>query len=125
VQLEEVLGLVWFQLRLLTSQPALGFGDLHPFSRAQADQIGLELRNHREHVEQEPSDGIGGVVNRAAEAELDVSSGQLIEDVAGTGSERASRSSFVTTKVSPARQAASASRRHGRSRFVPVRPWST
>jgi hypothetical protein len=32
---------------------------------------------------------------------------------------------FVTTSVSPARQAASAWRRPGRSRCVPVRPWST
>jgi hypothetical protein len=42
VQLEEVLGLVWLQLRLLASQPALGFGALHPFSGAQPDQIGLD-----------------------------------------------------------------------------------
>ena len=42
-----------------------------------------------------------------------------------SGTERASRSSFVTTRVSPSRQAARASRSPGRSRFVPVRPWST
>jgi len=42
-----------------------------------------------------------------------------------SGSERASRSSLVTTSVSPERQAASASRRPGRARLVPVRPWST
>jgi hypothetical protein len=101
-----VHGLVWLQLRLLAWQPAHGFGDLHPFSGAQPDLIGLELRNHRDHVDEQPSDGIDGVGNRAAEAELDVSVGQLIEDVAGSCSERASRSSFVTTKVSPTRQAA-------------------
>jgi hypothetical protein len=39
-----------------------------------------------------------------------------------SGSDRASRSSLVTTIVSPARQAASANRRPGRSRLVPVRP---
>jgi hypothetical protein len=38
-----------------------------------------------------------------------------------SGSDRASWSSFVTTKVSPPRQAARASRRSGRSRLVPVR----
>ena len=42
-----------------------------------------------------------------------------------SGTEWASRSSFVTTRVSPSRQAARASRSLGRSRFVPVRPWST
>jgi hypothetical protein len=36
-----------------------------------------------------------------------------------SGSERASRSSLVTTNVSPARQAARASVRPGRSRLVP------
>jgi hypothetical protein len=68
--------LAWFGFSFgsFASQPALGFGDLHPFSGAQPDQIGLALRNHPEHVEQVPSDGIGGVVNPAAEAELDDSS---------------------------------------------------
>jgi len=42
-----------------------------------------------------------------------------------SGSDRVSRSSLVTTKVSPARQVAKASRSPGRSRLVPVRPWST
>ena len=41
-----------------------------------------------------------------------------------SGRERASRSSLMTTRVSPARQAASASRSPGRARLVPVRPWS-
>ena len=39
-------------------------------------------------------------------------------------SEHASRSSLATTKVSPLRHAARASRRPGRARLVPVRPWS-
>ena len=68
--------MAWFGFSFgsFASQAALGFGDLHPFSGAQPDQIGLALRNHPEHVEQGPSDGIGGVVNPAAEAELDDSS---------------------------------------------------
>ena len=68
--------MAWFGFSFgsFASQPGLGFGDLHPFSGAQPDQIGLGLRNHAEHVEQVPSDGIGGVVNPAAEAELDDSS---------------------------------------------------
>ena len=59
---------------------------------------------------------------RAAEAELDVPSGQLVQMSRASGSERASRSSLVTTKVSPARQAASANRSPGRARLVPVTP---
>ena len=39
-----------------------------------------------------------------------------------SGSDRASRSSLVTTSASPARQAAIASRSPGRSRLVPVSP---
>ena len=56
--------MAWFGFSFgsFASQPALGFGDLHPFSGAQPDQIGLALRNHPERVEQVPSDGIGGVV---------------------------------------------------------------
>lgn len=42
-----------------------------------------------------------------------------------SGRERASRSSLLTARVSPARQAASASRSPGRVRLVPVNPWST
>ena len=45
--------------------------------------------------------------------------------VRASGSERARRSSLVTTRVSPARQAANAWRSPGRSRLVPVKPWST
>lgn len=39
-------------------------------------------------------------------------------------SDLARRSSLVTTRVSPDRQATSASMRPGRARFAPVRPWS-
>jgi hypothetical protein len=62
-------------------------------------------------------------MDRAAEAELDISLCELVENVtAASGRDRASRSSLVTTSVSPARQAARASRRPGRSRLAPVRP---
>jgi len=42
-----------------------------------------------------------------------------------SGSDRARRSSLVTARVSPVRQAARTSRSPGRARVVPVRPWST
>jgi hypothetical protein len=78
-----VLGLVWFQLRLLAAQPTLCLGYLHPFPCAQADQVGFELRHHRQHVEQQPPDWIGWIMDRAAEAELDISLCELIENVTG------------------------------------------
>ena len=39
-----------------------------------------------------------------------------------SGNDRANRSSFVTTNVSPDRHTAKATLKPGRSRFVPVRP---
>ena len=45
---------------------------------------GLELRHHREHVEQQP-DRVSRLADRPTEAQLDVPFGQLFEDVAGIG----------------------------------------
>jgi hypothetical protein len=114
-----------FSFGSLAWQLSLGFGDLHPFSGGQPDQIGLELRNHREHVGQEPSDGIGGVVNRAVEAELDVSCGQLSEDVAGIG-QRAGELVQFRDHEGVARS--TGGERQPKTWPVPVRavrPWST
>src|SRR5687767_5398745 len=47
VQLEQVLGLIRLQLRLLAAQPTLSLRYSHPFSGAQPDQVGFELRHHR------------------------------------------------------------------------------
>jgi len=54
-------------------------------SRVHADQVGLELGDHREHVEQEPADRIGRVVHRPAEVELDLAARQLVSDRPGVG----------------------------------------
>ena len=51
------------QLGLLATQTPFGLGDLHPLSGAQPNQIGLELGDHREHVEQQPSDRVSRVVH--------------------------------------------------------------
>ena len=48
--------------------------------------------------------------NRPAHAEPDLAGGQFVGDGPGIGSDRASRSSLVTTRVSPSRHAASACR---------------
>jgi hypothetical protein len=93
------------------AQPTLGPRHLHPFPGAQSDQVGFELRHHCQHVEQQPPHRIGRIMDRAAKTEPDVSPRELVENVPGIRHDRASRSSLVTTKVSPARQAASASRR--------------
>ena len=102
----------------------LAFATASPFAGAGPGEVGLELGDHRQHGEQEPADRIGGVVDRAADVEPNalVSSSTMSR---ASGTEWASRSSFMTTRVSPSRQAARASRSLGRSRFVPVRPWST
>jgi hypothetical protein len=77
--------LAWFglQLRLLTAQPTLGLGYLHSFSGAESDQVRFELRHHRQDIEQQPPDWIGWIMDRAAEAELDISPRELIENVTG------------------------------------------
>jgi hypothetical protein len=123
VELDEVGLLALRELGPAAAQLARRSGDGHPFSGAHADEVGLELGDHGQDVEQQSADRVGGVVDRAAEVERDLAGRQLVGDVAG--SERASRSSLVTTSTSPGRQAASASRSPGRVRLVPVSPWST
>ena len=59
-----------------------------------------------------------------AEGGLDATGGEVIADSAGVGDGAGSRSSFGTTRVSPARTAANAWSRPRRLRLVPVRPWS-
>jgi len=44
-------------------------------------------------------------VHRCAGAELDLAPCEVVEDLAGVGQERASRSSLMTTSVSPSRHA--------------------
>jgi hypothetical protein len=125
VERDEVCLMRRGELGLLAAQPALGLGDLHALACARANQVGLELSDHGQHVGQQPPDRIGRVVHRAAEVSLTcrrVSSSAIAR---APGSDRASRSSLVTTSSSPARQAASARRSPGRSRLVPVKPWST
>jgi hypothetical protein len=84
-------------------------------------KIGLELGDHRQGREQQPSDRIGRAVHRAADVQLHSAAVSSSTMSRASGTERASRSSLVTTRVSPRRQAAKASRRQGRSRLVPVR----
>jgi hypothetical protein len=83
VQRDEVRLLAPGELGLFTAQAAFGLRDFHALARARAYEIGLELGDHREHVEQQPPDRIAGIVDRAAEVELDLAAGEVIDDVAG------------------------------------------
>jgi hypothetical protein len=80
VELDQVRLLDGAELGLLAAQTTLGLGDLHPLARAQPDQVGLELSDHRQDVEQQPPDRIGRVVHGGAERELDLAAVQLVGD---------------------------------------------
>ena len=56
------------ELGLLAAELALVLGDLHAFAGAGADEIGFEFGDHGQDVEEEFSDGVGGVVDGSAEA---------------------------------------------------------
>lgn len=88
--------------------PALGPGDGHPFAGAHADQVGLKLGDHAEHVEQQPPDGVGGVADAAAEAEGLALVGELSGDVAGIG-----QSTSQAVEPGDHEGVAAAGRRHG------------
>jgi hypothetical protein len=85
-------------------------------------QVGFELGDHGQHVEQQPADRVGRVIDGPPRRTRRVVSSSAI--ARASGSDRASRSSLVTTSVSPSRHAADAWRRPDRSRLLPVNPWS-
>ena len=60
----------------------LSRGRRHPLLGAHADQIALELGDHRQHSERQPSDRIGGVASATAEVQCDTLRRQLVRDVA-------------------------------------------
>jgi hypothetical protein len=66
---------------LLAAEPAFRLRDLHAFTRSGADEIGLEFSDHREHVEQQSSDRVERIMDRAADAEFDVLCRELVDDV--------------------------------------------
>jgi hypothetical protein len=65
---------------LLASEVPLGFGDLHSFSSPQPDEIGFELGNHGENVEEQPSDRIGGIVDGPTQIETHLSNREFVSD---------------------------------------------
>lgn len=85
VEGDEVLFLGGGELGLLAAQPALGLGDLHAFAGTGTDEVGFEFGNHGQDIEQQPADGVGGVVDGSAQAQLDVPLGEVLDDVPGIG----------------------------------------
>jgi hypothetical protein len=49
------------------------------------NQVGLELGDHGEHVEQQPADRVVRVVHRPAQAQPDLPAGELLGDGTGVG----------------------------------------
>lgn len=66
---------------LFAAEPAFGSSDLHAFTGSCADEVGFKFSDHGQDIEQEPTDGIGGVVDIPADAELDFPFGEVLDDV--------------------------------------------
>jgi hypothetical protein len=52
---------------------------------ALADQVSLELCDDREHVEQQPANGVIGIVQRAGDLQAHLSAGEFVDDVPRIG----------------------------------------
>jgi hypothetical protein len=68
------------ELGLLTAQAPFGLSGLHAFPGAQPNQIRLELGDHSEHVEQQPTDRVRRVVHRAPQVKANLPDGELVGD---------------------------------------------
>jgi hypothetical protein len=71
------------QFVLLAAQLSLGAGDGHALTRAQADQIGLELGKGGKDVEEHPAHRIGRVMHRDPQCQPHAARLQLGRDGAG------------------------------------------
>ena len=87
-------------------KPTVGLRGAHTFPGAEPIEVGLGFGDHG-RLEWQPPDRIGRVVNRPAE-QPGTSGGPSIGDARASGRDRATLSSFVTTRVSPSRNAANA-----------------
>lgn len=106
---------------LLPPQAARRLGDGHALTGSCSDQVGFEFRDHGHDVKEEPAYGIGRVVDRAADAQLDLAAGEFGDYVLCiVQGGRAWRSSLVTTRVSPARPGPACGQRFAESAACPV-----
>lgn len=69
VQVHQVSFLRDRELGLLAAKTTFGHRYGHSFACPNSDQIGLELRDYPEHVEQRTADGVARILDAAAEAE--------------------------------------------------------
>lgn len=81
VQVHEMSLLGRGEFRPLPTKPAFGLGDRHTLASTHPDQIGLELRDHAEHVEEQAPDWIIGVVRAATEIQSNPLAGELLGNV--------------------------------------------
>jgi hypothetical protein len=65
--------LAMVEFGLLAPEVPLGFGDLDSFASPQPNEIRLEFGNHGQDVEEEPSDGIGGIEDGPTQIETHLS----------------------------------------------------
>lgn len=82
----------------------LRIGDRRALACASSDEVGFELGDDSEDAEEEFADGVVGVIEAAPEAESRALSGKRVSAMSRASStDRARRSSLLTTSVSPAR----------------------
>ena len=100
-------------------------GDGHAFAGAEPEQVDFEFGEGGQNVEEHLAHGVGGVVDGAAEGELDAAGDEGVADVRGHRgpSGRAGRA-WARRGCRRSRTAARAWSRPGRARLVPVRPLS-
>lgn len=85
VQPDKVGFLSGGELRLLASKAALRSRDRHTLTCARSDEICFELGDHCEHVEEEPTYGVGGVILAAVKTERGTLALEFSRDVPRVG----------------------------------------
>jgi hypothetical protein len=98
----QVRRLPLIELVLLTTQMSFGPGYLHVLPDTQPNLVGLELGDHRARPTAAGRPGRSGRTPTGP-VERNLARGELVGDGTGSGSDRASRSSLVTTNAPPLR----------------------
>jgi hypothetical protein len=93
-------------------------------SRARGYEVGFELGDHGQDVEEQSPDGIGRVVDRPAEVEPDLAAGEVWR-CRGVGQRPREAVELGDHQRVAGAACREPSARPGRARLVPVKPWST
>ena len=117
--------LAMVEFRLLAPEMPLRFGDLHSFASSEPNEVGLKLGNHGEDVEEQSSDGIGGIVDGPTQVQTHRSNRKFVGDRPCIREGPRQPIELGDNQRVAFSTCARASRRPGRSRLVPVSPWST